>query len=321
MDSTASKASGRRRIPPWVKFPLLGILLGCAILAGGPALRVVTGGKLFGKQVTRPPLEGRTSFNVLVLGLDQPNRLNPKLPRRTDSMLLAHVDLPTKMVTGVSIPRDTRVRFVGARNWMKINAAYGEGGPQGSVDIVKQFTGVTADYFVVVDTTSTKHLVDLVGGVSVVVDKKMDYDDSWQDLHIHLKAGPQHLDGDHAIQFLRFRHDATGDIARMGRQQMFLRSLASQIARPANIPKLPWIIKELRSKVETNLDDTDLLYLAREMRNAPASHLIFETLPGESRMVGGADYFLPYGDKMRQTILQAFPGTVIPDDGAVETAG
>lgn len=295
-------------------------MLAVLFIVGGPALRVLTGGKLFGRQITAPPLLGRTAFNVLILGLDQPDKLFPKLGRRTDSMLLAHVDLPTKTVVGVSIPRDSRVRFPDAKSWIKVNAAYTQGGPQGSVDIVKAITGVGADYYVVVDTTSTKDLVDLVGGVDLDVDHKMDYDDNWQDLHIHLDAGQQHLDGAHAIQYLRFRHDVTGDLARMHRQQMFLRSLASQITRPANIPKLPWVMKELRKQVQTNMDDTDMLYLARELRGVPGSHLMFDTVPGESRVIGGADYYLLYATKMREMIVRAFPGVVPPSDGTVDSA-
>jgi LCP family protein required for cell wall assembly len=302
----------------WIKYPLLGALLALLWLGGAPALRVLTHGRLFGFQVTRPPLGGRTEFNVLILGLDQPDKLNPKLGRRTDSMLLAHVDLPTRMVTGFSIPRDTRVRFPEAKRWIKVNAAYSEGGYQASMDIVRAITGVRPDYYVVVDTSSTRNLVDLVGGVDVTVDHKMDYDDNWQDLHIHLDPGEQRLDGAHAIQFLRFRHDRTGDIARMHRQQQFVSALAKQISAPGNLPKLPWIAKELRKQVQTDMEDTDLLFLARELRGVQSSHLMFDTLEGESRTIGGADYFLPYGYKMKQTILKSFPGTLVPDDNTVD---
>jgi LCP family protein required for cell wall assembly len=299
---------------------MLGVILALLVLGGAPVLRVITGGKLFGHQITRPPLQGRTAFNVLILGLDQPDKLVPKLGRRTDSMLLAHVDLATKTLTGISIPRDSRVRFPDAKTFIKINAAYTQGGPQASVDIVKAVTGVTADYFVVVDTASTEGLVDLVGGVDVDVDHKMNYDDNWQNLHIHLEAGPQHLDGAHAIQYLRFRHDVTGDLARMHRQQAFLRSLASQITRPGNIPKLPWVMKELRKQVQTNMDDTDLLYLASELRGVPGKHLMFDTLPGESRSIGGEDYYLLYANKMREMIARTFPGAMPPDEGTVDSA-
>jgi anionic cell wall polymer biosynthesis LytR-Cps2A-Psr (LCP) family protein len=148
----------------------------------------------------------------------------------------------------------------------------------------------------------------------------MNYDDNWQNLHIHLEAGPQHLDGAHAIQYLRFRHDVTGDLARMHRQQAFLRSLASQITRPGNIPKLPWVMKELRKQVQTNMDDTDLLYLASELRGVPGKHLMFDTLPGESRSIGGEDYYLLYANKMREMIARTFPGAMPPDEGTVDSA-
>jgi LCP family protein required for cell wall assembly len=318
--TTAARARKRARVPPWLLYPFLGALLAVLVIAGGPLLRVWSGGKLFGQSIVAPPLGGRTEFNLLVLGLDQPDKLFPeKIGRRSDTMLLAHVDLLTKQITGVSIPRDTRVRLADNKSWTKINSAYTEGGAQGAIDIVQEITGVTPDYYMVVDTASTKHLVDLVGGVDVDVDKRMKYDDNWQDLHINLQPGPQHLNGDQAVGFIRFRHDATGDIARMKRQQQFVRAMATRLLDPVNLPKLPWIVSELRRQVQTNLPDADVLYLAKEMRNVPASHLVFHSLDGESRMIRGVSYFLPYGNKMRERIAGAFPHATIPQDPNIDT--
>jgi LCP family protein required for cell wall assembly len=311
----------RRGLPPWLGYPILGALLAVLALASGPFLRVWTGGTLFGQRIVRPPFAGRTEFNVLVLGLDQPDKLFPNKGRRSDTMLLAHVDLVTKTVTGVSIPRDTRVKLTERGPWTKINAAYTEGGVQGASDIVTGITGVMPDYYVVVDTASTKHLVDLVGGVVVTVDKRMKYNDNWQDLHIDLQPGRQTLDGDQAVGYVRFRHDATGDIARMKRQQMFIAALARRLVAPANLPKLPWIVAELRRQVDTNMRDDDLLFLAREMKDIPSSHLAFQSLDGESRTIRGISYFLPYREKMNERILEAFPSAMLPGDPPIDTVG
>jgi LCP family protein required for cell wall assembly len=315
-----SRPPKKRRVPAWIAYPLLGAILALLVIAGGPMLRVWTGGKLFGQTVVTPPLGGRSDINLLVLGLDQPDKLFPeKIGRRSDTMLLAHIDILTKEVTGVSIPRDTRVRLGEGKGWTKINSAYTDGGVEGAIRIVQDITGVTPDYYVVVDTASTKHLVDLVGGVEVDVDKRMKYDDNWQDLHINLRPGVQRLNGDQAVGYVRFRHDATGDIARMARQQKFIRALANSMMEPANLPKLPWIVAELRRQVQTNMDDGDLLYLAKEMKDVPPSHLDFSSLAGESRMIRGVSYFLPYGNKMRETIAGMFPGAVAPEDPSVDT--
>lgn len=310
----------KRRVPAWLLYPILGALIAVGALMARPALQVATGGKILGQTVVVPPLDGRSEFNLLVLGLDQPDRLFPdKVGRRSDTMLIAHVDLLTKTVTGVSIPRDTRVRLEDDGGWTKINSAYTAGGVDGAVRIVEDITGVSPDYYMVVDTASTKHLVDLVGGVTVTVDKRMKYDDNWQDLHINLRPGTQHLDGDQAVGFLRFRHDRTGDIARMKRQQQFIRAMAERIMDPVNLPKLPWIVAELRRQVKTDMTDTDVLYVANVMKDVPASHLVFHSLDGESRTIHGISYFLPYRDRMRERITEAFPSAMVPETSNMDT--
>jgi LCP family protein required for cell wall assembly len=269
--------------------------------------------------VVRAPLDGRTAVNVLILGLDQKDKLHPEEGRRSDTILLARVDTVTRTVYGVSIPRDTRVRPDLDKGWTKINAAYTEGGPHATMSLVEDITGVRPDYYLVVDTASTRKLVDLVGGVKVDVDRRMKYDDNWQDLHIDLRPGLQTLDGDKAVQYLRFRHDALGDIRRMRRQQIFVRALAERVVAPANIPKLPWVMSELRHLVQTNLGDDDLLYLANRFRSVPAEALHLTSLEGESRTMDGISYFLPYKDKMEESLATAFPATIAPENPPVDT--
>ncbi len=311
----------RRGLPAWIGYPLLGAVLAILVIAGGPLLRIWTGGEILGQRVVRPPFGGRTEINILILGLDQPDKLFPDKGRRTDTILLARVDLLAKTVAGVSIPRDTRVRTRVDGPWTKINGVYTDGGVTSVTQIVTDVTGVSPDYYLVVDTASTKSLVDLVGGVDVTVDKRMKYVDNWQDLRIDLQPGEQRLDGDQAVGFLRFRHDATGDLARMKRQQMFLSALAKQMVEPSNLPKLPWIVSELRRQVDTDMRSDDLLYLANQMKNVPSTHLTFHTLEGESRMLRGISYFIPYREKMNERVLEAFPGTTLPEDPPVGTLG
>lgn len=308
-----------RRIWNSLRWVILGGLLALLGILAGPSLRAINGGRLFGRQVVRAPLEGRTAVNILVLGLDQKDKLHPEEGRRSDTILLARVDTVTRSVTGVSIPRDTRVRPDLDKGWTKINGAYTEGGPHATMSLVEDITGVRPDYYLVVDTASTRRLVDLVGGVTVNVDRRMKYDDNWQDLHIDLRPGVQTLDGDKAVQYLRFRHDALGDIRRMRRQQAFLRALAERVVAPGNIPKLPWVIRELHQLIQTNLGDDDLLYLANQFRGVPADSLHLTSLEGESRTVDGISYFLPYRHKMEESLAAAFPGTVAPEKPPVDT--
>lgn len=282
-------------------------------------LRIWYGGKLFGAQVMRPPFGGRPAFTILLLGLDQPDRLNPEKGRRSDTILLARVDLATRTVRGFNIPRDTRVRLEEDGRWKKINASYQEGEIELTTSVVQNITGVIPDYYMVVDTASTEGLVDMVGGVWIDVDKRMKYVDTWQDLRIDLQKGYQKLDGNGAVGYIRFRHDATGDLARMERQQKFIRALAKQMVEPHNITRLPGVVRELRKQVLTNMRSDDLLYLANTFRDVPSSQLEFQSLPGESRTIGGVSYYLPFRDKMEELITYCFPGATIPEDALVDT--
>jgi hypothetical protein len=91
------------------------------------------------------------------------------------------------------------------------------------------------------------------------VEKRMVYTDHEQGLFINLYPGPQVLDGAHAEQYLRFRHDFEGDIGRIRRQQHFLRAAMAQVHKPAVIVRLPQIIETAHGDVLTDLTTSELL--------------------------------------------------------------
>lgn len=92
----------------------------------------------------------------------------------------------------------------------------------------------------------------------------MDYDDTSQDLHIHLKAGEQLLDGDKAEQLVRFRHNNDGttypeeygdnDLGRMKTQREFMMAVLKQTAKVENIFKLGEILDVAEQNVTTNIN-------------------------------------------------------------------
>ena len=103
----------------------------------------------------------------------------------------------------MSIPRDTRVLI--DNKYRKINFAYPYGGIELAAGTVSELLDVNIKYYIFVDTFAFRIIVDLLGGVDIDVPVNLDYDDPTQDLHIHLKKGLQHLDGEHAEQYVRFR--------------------------------------------------------------------------------------------------------------------
>ena len=110
----------------------------------------------------------------------------------------------------MSIPRDTLAEIPG-HGFDKINAAYSIGHEDLARQTVEKFTGVKIDYVVAVNYQGFIDVIDAFGGVDVVVDKAMNYDDRRGNLHIHFDPGTYHMTGEQALEYARFRHDAMGD--------------------------------------------------------------------------------------------------------------
>lgn len=213
----------------------------------------------FRYQVARP-------VNILVMGLDEARDIEGATPEdlvgRTDTILLVRVDPTADVVNVMSIPRDTRVE-IPDYGISKINQANAEGGAELAARTVSHnFSNVEIDRYVRVSTAAFKEIVDLVGGIEILVPKAMQYEDKTQGLVIDLDPGLQTLTGDQAEQFARFRHDAYGDIGRVQRQQVLLKALRQRLTNPAVLPKLPQIIRVLQKRIDTNLTVEELLALA-----------------------------------------------------------
>ena len=133
-------------------------------------------------------------------------------------------------------------------------------------------------------------LVDVIGGINFNVPIDMDYDDVTQDLHIHLKAGEQRLDGDKAEQVVRFRHNNNGtsypeeygdnDTGRMRTQREFIMQVVKQTAKPENIFKLGEILDVAKEYVITNIDFNVAKDYIPYVVEFNTDNLLTETLPG-----------------------------------------
>lgn len=225
----------------------------------------------FRYQITRP-------VNILVMGIDLPLNLpetngenstsglanqSPNVfAGRSDTMLLVHIDPTADAVSVLSIPRDTRVEIPGM-GIEKINYANAAGGSKLAAQVVSRtLNGVTIDRYVRVSTGAFRELVNLMGGIDVYVPERMEYVDNTQKLKIDLQPGEQHLNGEQAEQFARFRNDANGDIGRVQRQQQVIRALREKVSNPAMITKLPQAIELFKKYIDTNLSMEEMLALA-----------------------------------------------------------
>ncbi len=138
----------------------------------------------------------------------------------------------------LSIPRDTYA-ILSARKTTgtsKSTLPTPAAGRREPIATVNEFLGIQADHYLVLNIDATKKMVDALGGVDVNVEHEMHYHDKWGHLSIDLQPGLQHLDGDHAVGFARYRHpDAgkkaspeDGDERRMYRQHVLLRAMVAK---------------------------------------------------------------------------------------------
>jgi LCP family protein required for cell wall assembly len=221
------------------------------------------------------------ALNVLLLGTDaRPDEAD--VPR-TDTMILASLDPQSQSLGLLSLPRDLWLPIPGLGFSSKINTAYqlGEtegypgGGPQLAKDTVSSFIGQPVQYFVRVNFQGFVELVDLIGGVDVVVPATI-HDDQYptEDYGyqtFHLDAGVQHLDGETALKYVRTRN-IDDDYSRARRQQQVIRAVADKVLRadmlPTLLPKLPRLLYTMRSSIETDIPMAVMLDLANYARGA-----------------------------------------------------
>ena len=221
-------------------------------------------------------------INVLVMGSDYGDSEAEKDdPKRTDAMMLLSFDPQDKKVSVLSIPRDTMVILPGHKLPEKINAAYAFGGVMMAKQTVANLLGVPITHYALADWQAFTKVVDLMGGVDLLVEHDMKYDDPYADLHIDLKKGFQHLNGKQAGQYVRYRSDELGDIGRAQRQQKFLRAAMDQVFSVANITKIPSLISMVCDNVETDMNVMTMLKALNSIKLIDKERVKTGTLGGD----------------------------------------
>jgi len=213
----------------------------CIISVGlGVAFRmqniVAPGSRQIEKSFEHDKLTG--NINILAVGID-----DVQGSHRSDTIAVVAINIEDRFVKVLSLPRDLRVQIEG-RGWQKLNHAYAYGGIDLLRSTINNFLGIPLHYHVIVNYQSFPKLVDLLGGVTIDVPKRLRYTDRAGGLHIDIPAGRQLLDGKTALEFVRFRHDALGDIGRIQRQQLFLREILNKIRQPETLAALPEIVEQ-----------------------------------------------------------------------------
>lgn len=259
--------------------------------------------------------------NILILGTDvEYSRRGKIMPTRSDTILVASLDPVSKQVNVLSIPRDSRVHIPGRHGYDKINAAMAYGGPMLTAQTVSDFLQVPIHHWVVVKLGGVENLVNALGGVEVDVERNMQYFDRSAGLRISLKKGRQVLDGEKAHQYIRFRHDAFGDIGRVQRQQQFLQAVSQKLLDPMTVMRFPQLIEVAKANVETSLSTPAMLQYANWGKGLTMDAVHMVMVPGE--FSGGkyaASYWLPDRSEARR-IARTMLTDAATDDAATPGA-
>ena len=242
-----------------------------------------------------------------------------------DTIMIASYNPKTQEASIMSIPRDTYVgkknRETATQNYLasyKINTVFRNGTniPE-AIDRINALTGLNVESYVIIDTNALIKLVDAIGGVTFNVPIDMDYEDSSQDLYIHLKAGEQEIDGKKAEQLLRFRHNDDGstypssygqqDFGRMRTQREFIIATLKQTLKPQNIFKLKQIIDIMQEDVKTNVDLASIKAYVPYAVNFNADNIKTGMVPGEAEMCNGVSLYIANSSKTKELVEELFP--------------
>lgn len=236
---------------------------------------------------------------VMIMGVDK----RTDDVGRSDTLMVATLDPDKNQAALLSIPRDTRVKIKG-HGYDKINAAYAYGDRKLSQQTVESLLGIKIDHYIVIDIHGFTKIIDALGGVDIDVEKRMYYEDPWDDdggLYIDLQPGMQHMDGKTAVTYVRYR-DEEGDIGRIRRQQNFMKAVMDKLVSPAIIPRLPSMVSAMYDAVETDMSISELLSFMGTLQEAKNNGLKSEMLPGKPVYIDDISYWIPDISKTRQIL-------------------
>ena len=248
-----------------------------------------------------------------------------------DSIMVASYNPQTQQASILSIPRDTYVgrrdKETATQNYLasyKMNSVYRNGtNIEEAVERVSELTGLEIHNYVIIDTDAIIEIVDAIGGVMFNVPIDMDYDDPTQDLHIHLKAGEQLIDGDKAEQLLRFRHNndwttypaeyGDNDLGRMRTQREFIQETLKQLVKFENVTKVLDVIDITFKNIKTDLSMQTIKYYIPYIFKFNMQNIQTGTLPGASEQCNGIWIYVANSRKTKELVDELFTDVIIEE--------
>jgi len=240
-------------------------------------------------------------LNLLAMGVNN---------KMTDTIMLISWDMKDDSVDVISIPRDTYYHRAGydANAEKKINAIYASEGVKAIAEAVSDVLyGIEINYYAIVDYDAVKTIVDGVGGVPMDVKQNMHYEDPYDTppLVIDLKKGEQVLDGEHAVQFLRYRHGyINGDLGRVEAQQEFVKSLYRQGIKNGVLSSARLVTENVKSDLTVGAASRYALSALTIRDDAIETW----TVPGVPQYIDETSYYIQNKDDTKEMLHQIYAG-------------
>lgn len=223
-------------------------------------------------------------MNILVLGIEPVPGTVEGSPESfagtSDTMLLVRFNPQDKTVRVLSIPKGTMIS-IPEEGLNKVSQANAFGGPVLAARVVsRSLSNAPIHRYIRISTAGMQQLVDQLGGVEVFVPKPMQYKDTAQNLEINLVGGWQTLNGEQALQFVRYKEKDSGDLGRVQRQQTMLLALRERLWSPKVLPRLPQLTRVMRKYFDTNLKLEEMMALVNFASKLEQNDFQMTILPG-----------------------------------------
>lgn len=315
------------------------MLLGGAAAIGGyaiverrsPVTAITQIGQIF--VPTPQQVFGKPNLLVLVEGLDYDYNSKDEeysTNSRSDVIWAVNLDFANKRIYELSIPRDMIATMPNGTR-AKINQAQSDGGVTEAKSVIASWLGIPGfDRYVILRIDATKEFISAIGGVDVVVKSSdclqyktgctgetLNYVDTWGHLDIHLKEGRQHLSGDQAVAYMRFRHDWCSDPCRIKRQQEVLRAVVDKIRndRVNTFLHLGSLLAVFKKYVQTDFTDSELISMATHFQGISPGAVVSNQVPytDDIDLPGYGDSLVPDTAARARLVAQMLVAPPVPE--------
>ncbi|SET64667.1 LCP family protein [Paenibacillus sp. NFR01] len=241
-------------------------------------------------------LASQKPLTLLLLGTDNRPKHKSNL---TDVIMVVSMNPDTQKATVVSLPRDTYVQLSGYKK-TKINEFYArfKGKEKTSGILAKdemktmmgKYLDIKVDYTAVLDFQGFRDIVDELGGVSVNISENMCYTDSVDGTDINLKQGPAKLDGDDALDYVRYRKSncspqtkASNDFERNERQSEVLNALIGKMQSLGGVLKIGSVMDSIDENLTTDIENDQIKSFIKTYWKIPKENVEFKPVTGTWR--------------------------------------